>query len=80
MFGLAPLELRDLLEKALASLSDVQRSVIERASFGGLTMREIAYETGESLVNVRHHYYRGLRKLRAFVERQSVDANVAGNA
>jgi RNA polymerase sigma-70 factor (ECF subfamily) len=78
--GLAPLELRDLLEKALASLSDVQRSVIERASFDGLTMREIADETGESLVNVRHHYYRGLRKLRAFVERQSVDAKVAGNA
>jgi DNA-directed RNA polymerase specialized sigma24 family protein len=27
-------------------------------------MKEIAEETGESLGNVRHHYYRGLDKLR----------------
>ena len=27
-------------------------------------MKEIAEETGESLGNVRHHYYRGLDQLR----------------
>lgn len=64
-------ELTDLLEKGLANLAAHERSVIELASFDGYTMREIAEKTGESLVNVRHHYYRGLRKLRAFVERQS---------
>jgi DNA-directed RNA polymerase specialized sigma24 family protein len=31
-------------------------------------MNEIAAQTQESVVNVRNHYYRGLRKLRAFVE------------
>lgn len=67
----AGMELRDLLEKGLASLTDRQRQVIEWASFDGLTMREIAERTGETLVNVRHHYYRGLRKLREFVERHS---------
>jgi RNA polymerase sigma-70 factor (ECF subfamily) len=79
-FGLGPVELRDLLEKGLATLSDSQRAVIERASFDGFSMKEIAEATGESLVNVRHHYYRGLRKLRSFVERQSEVARASGDA
>jgi RNA polymerase sigma-70 factor (ECF subfamily) len=32
-------------------------------------MREIADKMGDSLSNVRHHYYRGLQKLRSFVGR-----------
>jgi RNA polymerase sigma-70 factor (ECF subfamily) len=79
ILGLTPVELRDLLQKGLASLTDAQRTVIELASFEGLSMKDIAGKTGESLVNVRHHYYRGLRKLRAFVERSGVDEAV-GNA
>lgn len=67
----AGVELRDLLEKGLASLAERQRNVIEWSTFDGLSMREIADRTGETLVNVRHHYYRGLRKLRAFVEQHS---------
>jgi RNA polymerase sigma-70 factor (ECF subfamily) len=73
-------ELRELLEKGLASLTPSQRTVIEYASFDGLSMKEIAEKTGESLVNVRHHYYRGLRKLRAFVERQSEVDKAVGDA
>lgn len=69
-FGLTGVELTDLLRKGLEDLNGSQRRVIELASFEGLTMREIAGKTGDSLVNVRHHYYRGLRKLRAFVERR----------
>jgi RNA polymerase sigma-70 factor (ECF subfamily) len=75
---LTPLELRDLLDKGLASLAAAQRSVIERASFEGLSMKEIAEATGESLVAVRHHYYRGLRKLRAWIEGQSGAAKAGG--
>jgi RNA polymerase sigma-70 factor, ECF subfamily len=30
-------------------------------------MKEIADKTGDSLSNVRHHYYRGLQKLRSFI-------------
>jgi len=41
--------------------------VIELATYQGLSMQEISAQTGESLVNVRHHYYRGLKKLRSFV-------------
>jgi RNA polymerase sigma-70 factor (ECF subfamily) len=74
-------ELRDLLHKGIAGLSDSQRRVIERVTFEGLSMREIADKTGESLVNVRHHYYRGLRKLRTFVESQGARGNrVVGDA
>lgn len=68
-------ELRMLLEQALATLRDKERRVIELVSYEGLSMKEVAEKTGESLVNVRHRYYRGLRKLREFVERspQPVD-------
>ncbi len=65
----APGELRQLLEQGLATLSAPQRQVIEMASQEGFSFTEIAERTGESLVNVRHHYYRGLKKLRSFVER-----------
>jgi RNA polymerase sigma-70 factor (ECF subfamily) len=30
-------------------------------------MREIADRTGDSFANVRHHYYRGLQKLRSLI-------------
>ena len=62
-----PEELKQLLKEGLATLSASQRRVIEFASYEGFSMQEIADKTGESLVNVRHHYYRGLRKLRAFL-------------
>jgi RNA polymerase sigma-70 factor, ECF subfamily len=62
-------ELKHLLRQGLATLSGAQKRVIELASSNGLSMKEIAGKTGESLVNVRHHYYRGLQKLRAFVGR-----------
>ena len=68
MFGLNAVEARDLLSKALAELTVAQRTVIEQASFEGLSMKEIAQRSGETLVNVRHHYYRGLCKLRAAIE------------
>ena len=61
-------ELRHLMQKGLAGLNAAQKRVIELASYQGLTMQEISVQTGESLVNVRHHYYRGLKKLRSIVE------------
>ena len=64
-------EMKDLVQKGLASLGDSQRRVIQSVTFDGASMREIAETTGDSLVNVRHHYYRGLKKLRAFIERSS---------
>ena len=61
-------ELRHLMQKGLAGLNAAQKRVIELASYQGLSMQEISVQTGESLVNVRHHYYRGLKKLRSIVD------------
>ena len=62
-------ELKQLLQQGLSILSAKEKRVIELASYEGLSMREIADKTGETLVNVRHHYYRGLKKVRSFIEK-----------
>jgi len=58
-------ENRHLLSKALSSLKGSQRHVLELASRDDLSLRDIAKVTGETLGNIRHHYYRGLQTLRA---------------
>jgi RNA polymerase sigma-70 factor (ECF subfamily) len=60
-------ELKLLMQEGLTSLNATQRHVIELATYQGLSMQEISAQSGQSLVNVRHHYYRGLKKLRSFV-------------
>jgi RNA polymerase sigma-70 factor (ECF subfamily) len=71
-------ELKHLLRQGLATLSGPQKKVVELASYNGLSMREIADKTGDSLSNVRHHYYRGLQKLRSFVERTPETSKTVG--
>ena len=66
-FGLSSTETRELVRQSLDALSETQRAVIEMACYEGLSMREIAERTGDSFPNVRHHYYRGLQKLRSFI-------------
>ena len=66
-FGLSSPEAKALVRESMSALSEEQRSVIEMASYEGLTMREIAERTGDSFVNVRHHYYRGLQRLRSLI-------------
>jgi RNA polymerase sigma-70 factor, ECF subfamily len=65
--GFTQHELKHLLRQGLATLNGPQKQVVELASYNGLSMREIADKMGDSLSNVRHHYYRGLQKLRSFV-------------
>jgi RNA polymerase sigma-70 factor, ECF subfamily len=60
-------ELKHFLRQGLATLNQRQRQVLELASYDGLSMNEIADKTGESLSNVRHYYYRGLKKLRSLI-------------
>jgi len=67
--GLTQQELKRLLQQGLATLNGPQKRVVELAGNRGLSMREISDETGDTLSNVRHHYYRGLEKLRLFVGR-----------
>ena len=53
-----------LIQQALTQLSRRQRETLELAFYDGLTMQEIAERSGQSYANIRHHYYRGLEKLR----------------
>ena len=57
-------ESRRLVLELLQKLRGQQRKVVELACFEGLTMQEIADRMGESLGNIRHHYYRGVDQLR----------------
>jgi len=68
---LASKQSRERLQEAFESLTDQQRITLELFFFEDLTFLEIAERIGESLENVRHHYYRGLQKLRkdAFVKK-----------
>jgi len=69
-------EIRQLVIQALGSLNETQRKVLKLAYFEGLSLREIAERTGDSLGNVRHHYYRGLTRLRELVKRERAKENL----
>lgn len=55
---------RNGLEKILNSLSVDQRETLRLHFFEGYTLAEVGEKLGQPLGNVRHHYYRGLDKLR----------------
>jgi RNA polymerase sigma-70 factor, ECF subfamily len=57
-------EARLLLAEALALLNQHQRQVLQMVFYEGLDLHEIATQIGQTFSNVRHHYYRGLLRLR----------------
>lgn len=57
-------EEREGFHRILAELPTRQRMTLELFFIEGLTLREISQRIDEPLSNVRHHYYRGLCKLR----------------
>jgi len=59
------------LERAFEELPEVQRRTLDLFYFQGLELREISERLNEPLGNVRHHFYRGLERLRksAFVRK-----------
>jgi RNA polymerase sigma-70 factor (ECF subfamily) len=73
-------EKRHLVEQTLSTLNEPQRRVLEMAFFDGLTLKEIADKTGETPGNVRHHYYRGIDKLRAQLTQPSDERAPAARA
>jgi RNA polymerase sigma-70 factor (ECF subfamily) len=54
-----------LLERLKEQLTREQRETLELHLFHGYTFQEIATRSGQTVGNVRHHYYRGLERLRA---------------
>jgi RNA polymerase sigma-70 factor, ECF subfamily len=55
---------RNGLETVVAALSNDQRETLRLHFFEGHTLAEISTKLGQPLGSVRHHYYRGLDKLR----------------
>jgi RNA polymerase sigma-70 factor (ECF subfamily) len=55
---------RNGLGKVLKSLTEDQREILRLHFFEGYTLAEIGEKVAQPLGNVRHHYYRGLDKLR----------------
>ena len=49
------------------SLTEEQRETLRLHFFEGYTFAEIAEKLGQSYVNVRNHYYRGLEKVRRYL-------------
>lgn len=53
-----------IIRKAFEGLSEKQRQTLTLFFFEGYTLREISEHLQESLANIRHHYYRGLKHLK----------------
>ena len=54
----------DAIRRIEGCLSHVQRSVLELRFTDGYTMEEISSKLGQSVGNVRNHYYRALERIR----------------
>ncbi|HET6929197.1 MAG TPA: sigma-70 family RNA polymerase sigma factor [Candidatus Acidoferrum sp.] len=57
-------ELKHLVEQALTTLPETDRRIVEKVVFEGLTLREVAEQSGASYNAVRNKYYRALGVLR----------------
>jgi RNA polymerase sigma-70 factor (ECF subfamily) len=55
-------------KKIVEGLTEDQRETFRLHFFEGYTFTEIAEKLGQSYVSIRHHYYRGVEKLRKHVE------------
>jgi len=55
---------RNGLNQVLKSLSEDQRETLRLHFFEGYALAEISQKLGQPVGNVKHHYYRGLDKLR----------------
>ena len=56
-----------LLDRLRGEISSEQLQTLELHLFEGHSFREIAAGTGQTLGNIRNHYYRGLERLRSYV-------------
>jgi RNA polymerase sigma-70 factor (ECF subfamily) len=54
----------DRLQFAFEELTEIQRKTLKLFYFEDLDLREISERLREPLGNVRHHFYRGLERLR----------------
>jgi RNA polymerase sigma-70 factor (ECF subfamily) len=70
--------LKTHLEKGLNELSEDQRATVKLHFYEGYTFREIGEQLGQTHGNVRHHYYRGIERLRQFIFAKGMRENQGG--
>jgi RNA polymerase sigma-70 factor (ECF subfamily) len=58
---------RCILDNLREQLSDDQKRTLELHFFEGYSFREIAEKNGQTVGNIRHHYYRAIERLRSHV-------------
>jgi RNA polymerase sigma-70 factor (ECF subfamily) len=63
------------LHRVFEALSENQRQTLRLHFFEGYTFGEIAAQLGQSTGNIRHHYFRGLNRLR----KQILDGKFRGH-
>ena len=71
------LESRDVVEKSLATLSDVQRSLVLLRDYEGYNYEEIAELTELSLSQVKVYLFRARKKLQAAITKLEGDVRTA---
>ena len=64
LYSEAPQECTRFVREALALLDENQRRTIEMVHFEGLNLKDVAKRTKQTFSSVRHHYYRGMTKLK----------------
>ncbi len=55
---------KELVQQGLAELTERQQQTLRMYFYEGYSLREISASLNESLTNTRHHYYRGIEKLK----------------
>jgi RNA polymerase sigma-70 factor (ECF subfamily) len=63
------------LQKAFEDLTEMQRRTLELFYFEGFELKEISERLHEPFGNVRHHFYRGLERLRKSPSAQRLRGN-----
>jgi RNA polymerase sigma-70 factor (ECF subfamily) len=63
---------RETVTKILAELTAEQHQTLRLHFYEGYTLVEISEKLGQSLGNIRHHYYRGLEKFRKQVQQSKL--------
>jgi RNA polymerase sigma-70 factor (ECF subfamily) len=69
--GLSIEEGTHLIAQAMKQLDEKQRVTVEAYFFRGLSLNEIANESGDSFGNARHYLYRGLEKMRKVLDAEN---------
>ena len=67
---------RSRLREMLKCLTEDQWETLRLHFFEGYTLSEIAHKKDQSLGNIRHHFYRGLEKLRSHVFRSELQDRI----